>query len=93
MQQKEKALYEAVIQQKGAKHQIAVALGELNELAAELAKVFRENEDNNHICDEIADVDIVLNQLKLIFDKDKIKMYKDFKLRRLELVYIKEGKA
>lgn len=93
MQRKELELYKQVIAQKGEQHQVAVALGELSELAAELAKVFRGNENDNKICDEIADVEIVLNQLKLIYDKDKIKMYKDFKLKRLELVYIREGKA
>jgi hypothetical protein len=86
-------LYKELVRINGERHQNAVAMGELGELINELSKVLRGKGNNMHICEEIADVEIVLEQLKLMHDPTdtKVHMFKQFKLSRLTRYNIKDG--
>jgi len=66
--------------------QIDMCIEEMSELIKELLKFKRGKENIDHICEEIADVEITTGQMKLIFDKDKILVnkYIQEKLVRLE---------
>lgn len=76
----------------GDKKQIAVAIEEMSELTKELCKAIRvyDTEDVNsyvdNIIEEIADVEIMLKQLRIIFAIRDIEVENmtDFKLIRLE---------
>ena len=68
----------------GGNNQIIKTIEELGELETALARYFDRNKaDNDNICEEIADVEIMLEQLKMIFDSKTIKRYKEIKLNRL----------
>ena len=65
--------------------QIVVAIEELAELQKELTKELRYSKQSDTIAEEMADVEIILEQLKLIFNNaDKVKNHKEFKLKRLD---------
>lgn len=63
----EKEFYEKIIFHFGDKNQITVAIEELSELQKELCKYLRGDMDYYNIAEEIADVEIMLEQLKIIF--------------------------
>ena len=56
-----------VIECNGSAHQIGIALEELGELQHELFKCLREKGDRDHVIEEMADVEICLQELKEIF--------------------------
>ena len=66
--------------------QRAVAIEEMSELIKELTKDKRGKGDINHIAEEIADVEIMIEQLKIYYkiSEDKINSEKDKKIKRLE---------
>ena len=67
----------------GAEHQIIIAIEELSELQKELCKLLRHESDGKHLMEEIADVQIVLEQLKLILkDPSDIDFWIKQKLQR-----------
>jgi len=82
--------YEHLEEKFGRKHQLDVAIEECAELIKALSKAVRGNEDDMKICEEIADVEVCIDQLKLFYDPTtlKVAMFKEFKLRRLEKFYI-----
>ena len=57
----------AAIEKYGAEAQVVVALEEMAELQQALTKFLRGNPDQRNINEEMADVSIMLEQLKLIF--------------------------
>lgn len=65
--------------------QIDMAIEEMSELTKELLKNRRGNENRSKIADEMADVYIMLEQLKFIFgvDETELKVNAEFKLQRL----------
>lgn len=73
----------------GERHQIIKAVEELGELSTALAKYLAEEENcldseaADAVVGEIADVEIVVTQLRLIFDEIAIERQKDYKLNRL----------
>ena len=71
----------------GNKHQKIQAIEELNELSQAICKSFRNDIQENrlNIIDEIADVEIMMYQLKLILNIDAIEVQNrvDFKVDRL----------
>lgn len=82
-------LYEKVIAECGCKHQIIVCIEELSELQKELCKELRYGCNISNIAEEIADVTIMLEQMKGMFNcsetVDKIKVQKLERLKqRLE---------
>lgn len=90
-EQDRNVLYTKAISKWGKKAQILMVLEEMNELSFLLHKVLRNNKerypDNWQIAEEIADVEIMLEQLKLIYDleskKDFHEEVEDFKQRKL----------
>ena len=84
----------AIIAKNGAEFQYNVCIEELAELTKELTKAIRGRADHAHICEEIADVEICLRQLKLIVPDShrQVHMFTEYKLKRLQLVYIDGNK-
>jgi len=75
----------------GKDNQCRIAIEEMSELTKELCKNFRGASNTDAIAEEIADVEIMLEQLRFIFDcTDKVIEWQNFKLRRLEMMLKKE---
>ena len=91
-------IYNDAIDFFGITSQKIMVIEEMSELTKELCKELRERGDIEHIADELADVEITLAQLKLIYGiRQAVEEHKDFKLRRLasnmvKLKAQKEGK-
>jgi len=85
-------LYELLETKKGRVHQLCVAIEEFSELTKELTKYMRDDSYTNSkkICEEIADSEIVLEQLKRFFDSNNelVPFMKEFKLKRLKIFYL-----
>lgn len=64
--------------------QLVVAIEELSELAKELCKVLRGLYDEDNVIEEIADVYIMLEQMKIYFgvDDNKLNEMIDYKINR-----------
>ena len=62
-----------------------VAIEEMGELTKELTKDLRDMGNYEHIAEEMADVEICLAMLKIIYDNaENVKEWKAKKLKRLE---------
>ena len=85
-------LYKKAIEEHGAFLQTVVAIEEMAELQKELSKAIRNDENIGHIAEEIADVEIMLSQIKIIYgiSEAEVNAHKEYKLRRLER-NLKEG--
>ena len=70
----------------GERQQMIKTIEECNELSTVLAQTFTKPNDVpvGDILTEIADVEIMIQQLRIIFGNDEIDKYKDQKLNRLE---------
>ena len=84
-----KQLLERVITANGMNKQLDVAIEELSELMKAICKVKRygytDDECYFNLAEEMADVEIVLAELKLMFDnEDNVKKWRTYKLDRLE---------
>ena len=85
--EKRKEVYELAIVEYGHVRQIIKAVEEMSELTKELCKPFADNSAYNavNIAEEIGDVTIMMEQLRLIFDiNDEVCEMMDNKVRRLE---------
>lgn len=80
-----KKVYEQAINLYGAEAQIHMVLEEMSELTKELCKSFRPGGTTlDKIADECADVTIMLEQLRIIFDmNDQVCEHMDKKIERL----------
>jgi len=83
------ALYRAALTKWGADAQTAMCVEEMSELTKELCKWKRGKDNFNEIAEEIADVEIMLEQIKLLHGAsakvETVKVYKRSRLReRLE---------
>ena len=68
----------------GKDSQMKMAIEEMSELIKELCKNFRGAGNTDAIAEEIADVEIMLEQLIYIFDcTDKVVEWEEYKIRRL----------
>lgn len=77
-------LYQLAIDRWGVDAQLTVVIEELSELAKEICKLKRGFDNLEGLAEEIADVEIMCEQLRFIIDKDfKINAYKQAKLKRL----------
>lgn len=73
----------------GCDKQMIIAIEELSELQKELTKHLRGKGNINHIITEIADVEIMLEQLKLMFNcKKEVYQEKNYKVYRTEKRYL-----
>ena len=89
----EDQIYRKAIEKYGALMQTVVAIEEMAELQKELSKALRNKViDKAHIAEEIADVEIMLAQMKIIYfiSEAEVNAHKEYKLRRLEC-NLKEG--
>lgn len=68
----------------GRDSQMMVAIEEMSELTKELCKNGRGQENTNHIAEEIADVEIMLQQMVMLFDcAGQVETFRRHKLERL----------
>lgn len=68
----------------GAQAQVMMAIEEMSELTKELCKNGRGQESTTHIAEEIADVEIMLCQMKMLFDcPGQVETFRRYKLERL----------
>ena len=80
-----RAAYEAAEQAWGVDAQLTMAVEEMSELTKEICKMKRGKVDFEALADEIADVTIMLEQLKLFFAlDDMVCEHMDMKIRRLQ---------
>lgn len=75
-------VYKQAIEKYGQSLQIVVAIEELAELQQAISKFIRGKDHN--VEEEIADVKIMIKQLEIIFDKEKVDEWEQMKLKRLE---------
>uniref|UniRef100_UPI00359C6094 hypothetical protein n=1 Tax=Thomasclavelia spiroformis TaxID=29348 RepID=UPI00359C6094 len=70
----------------GNNSQVDIAIEEMSELIKELLKNRRGEENRSMIADEMADVYIMLEQLKFIFgiNETEVKVNAEFKIQRLK---------
>ena len=84
--------YKTAVTTFGPRHQAVIAIEELSELQKEICKYLRGQPNLEHISEEMADVEIMLAQLRVIFDNDFIiAKYKREKTERIEKL-IEEAK-
>lgn len=77
-------IYETALAHYGGEMQTMVCVEEMAELMKELSKNARGEDNVKAIAEEIADVEIMLEQMKLLHGCDRlVGMYKDVKLERL----------
>lgn len=68
----------------GRDSQMMVAIEEMSELTKELCKNGRGRENTTHIAEEIADVEIMLQQMVMLFDcAGQVETFRRYKLERL----------
>ena len=79
-------LYKAAIKKYGVISQVEMMVEECSELILAIQKTKRNNtiENNNNVCEELADVEIMMEQMRGIYDPVLIDKYKADKLERLE---------
>jgi NTP pyrophosphatase (non-canonical NTP hydrolase) len=94
-EQNRKLLYQQLEMKFGRMHQIGVAVGELGELVNALSKALRGKHDDMKIAEEMADVEICLEQMAEFYDHDgtKRELFRRFKLERLAKFYIEGDHA
>lgn len=74
---------EAIAEHYGLGNQLPIAIEEMSELTKEICKYIRENDNLNDLVEEIADVQIMVEQLKIMFEiHDKVDEMVDYKLDR-----------
>ena len=77
-------LYQLVMDRWGADAQLTVVIEELSELAKEVCKIKRNIGNIDHLAEEVADVEIMCEQLRYIFSIDtEVDTWKESKLTRL----------
>lgn len=83
---KEWETLEAAVATWGPDAQAKILLEEMAELQKEICKAWRGKPNTAEIAEEVADVEIMLEQIKLIFGiRDAVDTYRDAKLERLRL--------
>ena len=80
----EQRIYRAALAAWGADAQTLMVFEEMSELQKELCKAARGKDNTEQIAEEIADVEIMLEQMKVLHDCAKaVAAYRKSKLRRL----------
>ena len=101
MDKKLKTVYKRAVDVWGIDSQMGMMTEEAAELIQALSKFNRsrnkseeeKKEAFDHVCEEIADVENMINQMRYIFDNKVIDMYKEQKLKRtLEKIIKSENK-
>jgi len=81
-------VYKALWYKLGTYHQVAASIEELSELVVELSKLFQEELNTPRLLDELADAKIMIEQLELIFVKDKLG-HQELVSRKIDQAYDK----
>ena len=76
-------IYRKAIETYGVEAQTKMAIEEMAELTNALMKFDRGRNTMDDIIDEIADVTIMMNQLAIIYGKDRVQLQIDYKTQRL----------
>ena len=77
-------ILQEAIDRYGTEAQLMMVLEEMSELQKEICKWFRGKRDRDAIADEVADVEIMLEQVKIIFDlHGEVNEHIDRKIERL----------
>lgn len=80
-----KEVYKKALETWGREAQITMVFEEMSELQKELCKALRGNQVTGNIAEEIADVEIMLEQMKLLFEiEGLVRANKIYKLERLD---------
>ncbi len=81
-----KILYKTAIERWGETAQIVMATEECSEFITSICKFGRKHNgcDANDVMEEIADVEIMMEQMRCIFPSDQIEKIKQVKLQRLK---------
>ncbi len=83
-----KKLYKAAIEQWGYKTQLGMLMEECAELIQAAHKIIRGTEEWYKLAQEMADVEIMIEQIKFMTDwqilETRVESAKNFKLRRLQ---------
>lgn len=80
-----KATYNAALRKWGVDAQVMMVIEEMSELTKEICKIGRGKHDWEALADEIADVTIMLEQLRLIYGlNEKVCEHMDMKIQRLQ---------
>lgn len=75
---------QAALETFGKELQVTMAIEEMSELTKELCKNSRGQENTTHIAEEIADVEIMLQQMVMLFDcTGQVETFRRYKLERL----------
>jgi hypothetical protein len=81
----DKEIIRSALRTWGIQHQAVVAIEEMSELQKELCKLMRGLIDLNHIAEEVADVEIMLAQIKEAYNLyHSVDTHRYFKLQRLD---------
>lgn len=81
----ETAVCKRAVEAYGKEHQLIICMEEMAELTKELTKNLRGRRNFQDISEEVADVEIMLEQVKVIFDlKEEVSEAKEAKLLRLQ---------
>ncbi len=87
----ETAVCQRAVKAYGKDHQLIICMEEMAELTKELSKNLRGHNNLQEIAEEVADVEIMLEQVKLLFDlKEAAADAKEAKLLRLRERIIKD---
>jgi hypothetical protein len=90
--QKEKIVFESAIQHYGVEAQQKMVLEEMSELQKEICKLWRGRDAITHIAEETADMEIMLEQLKLMLNiEGKVNDFRQQKVERLVQRLIDDG--
>lgn len=77
-------IYSAAVKKYGKEHQLIMCMEEMAELTKELSKNIRGSKNTTSISEEMADVEIMLEQLRVIFsNRSEVDTIKAEKLIRL----------
>lgn len=82
---KEIAIYQKIIKKFGKEAQMIVAIEECSELQKAITKLLRGYDYITALSEEIADVEIMIEQLKIMFkNKKQVDEFIKFRLQRME---------
>lgn len=70
-----------ILEYYGGKHQVIVAMEELAELIQQLSKSVRGSDNRTDIVEEIADVHIMLEQMRIFFNISTAEIYDVMRLK------------
>lgn len=80
----EKTVFQTAIEQYGTFAQTLMLLEEMSELQKEICKAYRGKDNREQIAEEIADVEIMLAQIKMIYGvEEETRRWRESKVKRL----------